>query len=67
MSLSSAPFSTFTEAFQVSQKYGNAVSQKDIPKVYNWIQARGNNLSWHDGSAMKKTEVDELMAVPFPI
>ena len=51
----------------MSQKYGNAVSQKDIPKVYNWIQARGNNLRWHDGSAMKKTEVDGLKAVPFPI
>ena len=67
MSLSFAPFSTFTEAFEMSQNYGNAVSQKDIPMVYNWIQARNNNLRWHDGFAMKKTEVDELMAMPFPI
>ena len=67
MALSSAPFSTFQEAFQMSQKFGNLISQKNVPRVYDWIQARTNNPRWSNGTAMKTADADGLKAKPFPI
>ena len=67
MSLSSAPFSSFTEAHQMATKYGTTVSQKDIPKVYHWIQARKKKPLWRDGSVMLQADVEEYLALPFHI
>ena len=50
MSLSSAPFSAFTDTFEMCTKYGNAVSKDDVKKTYNWIQARKPDPCWSDGS-----------------
>ena len=67
MALSSAPLSTFQEAFQMSQKLGNPISQKDDPRVYDLIQARTKNPRWSNGTAMKTADADALKAKPFPI
>ena len=66
MSLSSAPFSSFTEAHQTATKYTTTVSQTDIPKVFLWIQARNKKPLWCDGSVMPRADVKAYLA-PFPI
>ena len=67
MALSFAPFSTFQEAFQMSQQFGNPIFQKDDPRVYDWIHARTKNLSWSNETVMKTADADALKAKQFPI
>ena len=67
MSLSSAPFSSFTEAHQMATKYGTTVSQKDIPKVHRWIQARKKKPLWCDGSVVPQADVKDDLALPCTI
>ena len=67
MSLSSAPFSSFTEAHHMATKYGTTVSQKDIPKVYDWIHAMKQKPFWCNGSVMPQADVKAYLAVACPI
>ena len=67
VALSFAPFSTFQDAFQMSQKFGNLFFQKDVPRVYDWIHARAQNPSWSNETGMKTADADILKAKQFPI
>ena len=67
MFLSSAPFSSFQEAYLMAAKLGPTVSKKDILQVYHWIQARKMKLRWNDGTVMPAANVKRYLEMPFPI
>ena len=63
MSRSSAPFSSFQEAYLMATKLGPTVSKKDIPQVY---QRKIKSL-WNDGTVMPAADVKRYLEMPFPI
>ena len=67
MALSSAPFSKFSEAFLLAKQNGITIGQKDIPKIYHWVQARTKKPYWSNGSPMSPEDVKFYLAMPFPV
>ena len=67
MALSSAPFSTFTEALRLATKNGITIGQKDIPKIYHCVQTRTKKPYWSNGSPMSPEDVKIYLATPFPV
>ena len=67
MALSSAPFSKFSEAFLLAKHNGITIGQKDIQKIYHWIQARTKKPCWSNGSSMPPADVEIYLAMPFPV
>ena len=67
MALSSAPFSKFSEAFLLAKQNGITIGQKDIPKIYHWIQTRTKKPCWSNGSSMLPADVEIYLAMPFPV
>ena len=46
---------------------GSTVSKKDIPQVYQWIQARTMKHRWNDGTVMPAADVKRYLEMQFPI
>ena len=66
MALSSAPFSKFSEAFLLAKNNGITIGQKDIPKIYHWVQARTTKPYWSNGSPMFSRRCDDLSGNAIP-